>query len=144
MVIDHLLTGMVLQANPPTQPDTYISNVSGPSDLLRQNFFGGRALHVASISENPEVTRCRLDELDVGWVGYWFCSEFQGIRFKSTYLEDHPRTCKRLITMVSLSPLSRVVPLISGLAGLNNLLSGVILQVKVLNFQRYPPKKKTT
>ena len=32
---------------------------SGPSDLLRQNFFGGRALHVASISENPQVTRRR-------------------------------------------------------------------------------------
>eukprot|EP00435_Cladocopium_sp_Y103_P046955 s583_g13.t1 len=32
----------------------------GPSDLLRQNFFGGRALHVASISENPEVTRMLL------------------------------------------------------------------------------------
>ena len=32
--------------------------MQGPSDLLRQNFFGGRALHVASISENPEVTRC--------------------------------------------------------------------------------------
>jgi len=33
---------------------------AGPSDLLRQNFFGGRALHVASISENPEVTRMLL------------------------------------------------------------------------------------
>ena len=32
-----------------------------------------------------------------------------------TYLEDHPMTCKWLITMVIVSPLSRVVPLISGL-----------------------------
>ncbi|CAJ1415080.1 unnamed protein product [Effrenium voratum] len=34
--------------------------IAGPSDLLRQNFFGGRALHVASISENPQVTRTLL------------------------------------------------------------------------------------
>ena len=31
------------------------------------------------------------------------------------YLEDHPRTCKWLITMVKKSPKDRVVPLVSGL-----------------------------
>ena len=34
------------------------------------------------------------------------------------YLEDHPMTCKWLITMVSFRPLSRVVPLPNGLNGL--------------------------
>ena len=33
----------------------------------------------------------------------------------SVRLEDHPRTCKWLITMVSKSPKDRVVPLINGL-----------------------------
>jgi len=33
-------------------------------------------------------------------------------------LEDHPRTCNWLITMVSFCPLSRVVPLSNGLNGL--------------------------
>ena len=51
------------------------------------------------------------------------------------YLEDHPRTCKWLITMVIVSPLNRVIPLINGLIGLeiggdpNHLLTGMILQV---------------
>ena len=31
------------------------------------------------------------------------------------YLEDHPRTCKWLITMVNKSPKDRVVPLPNGL-----------------------------
>ena len=34
------------------------------------------------------------------------------------YLEDHPMTCKWLITMVIVSPLSRVIPLPNGLSGL--------------------------
>ena len=34
------------------------------------------------------------------------------------YLEDHPMTCKWIITMVSFRPLSRVVPLPNGLNGL--------------------------
>lgn len=33
---------------------------AGPSDLMLLNYFGGAALHVASISENPEVTRLLL------------------------------------------------------------------------------------
>ena len=32
------------------------------------------------------------------------------------HLEDHPRTCKWLVTMVIVSPLSRVIPLINGLS----------------------------
>ena len=52
-------------------------------------------------------------------------------------LEDHPRTCKWLITMVSFRPLNRVIPLINGLSWLvnrgdpNHLLTipGMILQV---------------
>lgn len=55
---------------------TSSSSALGPSDLLRQNFFGGRALHVASISENPEVTRCRRCRCCRGsedWMtGDWF------------------------------------------------------------------------
>ena len=52
----------------------------------------------------------------------------------SSYLEDHPRTCKWLITMVIVSSLSRDIPLPNGLNGLlmgvtNQLLSGMILQV---------------
>ena len=38
--------------------------------------------------------------------------------FGEYYLEDHPRTCKWLITMVIVSPLSRVVPLTNSLNGL--------------------------
>ena len=34
------------------------------------------------------------------------------------YLEDHPRTCKWLITMVIVSPLNVFFPLINGLNGL--------------------------
>ena len=34
------------------------------------------------------------------------------------YLEDHPRTCKWLITMVIVSPQNGVIPLITGLNGL--------------------------
>ena len=38
-----------------------------------------------------------------------------GKDYITPYLEDHPRTCKWLITMVIVSPLSRVVPLTNGL-----------------------------
>ena len=36
----------------------------------------------------------------------------------SPYLEDHLRTCKWLVTMVIVSPLNGVIPLINGLNGL--------------------------
>ena len=60
------------------------------------------------------------------------------------YLEDHPMTCKWLITMVIVSPLSRVViPLPNELNGLymgvtNHLLTGMILQVRVVHLQIHP------
>ena len=42
-----------------------------------------------------------------------------GVKLVPTYLEDHPMTCKWLITMVIVSPLTRVVgPLPNGLNGL--------------------------
>ena len=54
------------------------------------------------------------------------------------YLEDHPRACKWLITMVSCCPLNGVIPLINGAFSwlvnrvTNYLLTGMILQVAVL------------
>lgn len=64
-----------------SDPDLGFCVMQGPSDLLRQNFFGGRALHVASISENPEVTRCRVGGKrfhgsDGGWMVVG-CRHFQ-------------------------------------------------------------------
>ena len=43
------------------------------------------------------------------------CCYFQGVYL--SLLEDHPRTCKWLITMVTVSPLTGVVPLPNGLNG---------------------------
>ena len=44
---------------------------------------------------------------------------FPSAYFKGwTYLEDHPMTCKWLITMVIVSPLNGVIPLPNGLNGL--------------------------
>ena len=37
-----------------------------------------------------------------------------GVASNSSYLEDHPRTCKWLISMVSFRPLSRVGSLPNG------------------------------
>ena len=39
-------------------------------------------------------------------------------RMGASYLDDHPRTCKWLITMVIVSPLNGVIPLINCLNGL--------------------------
>ena len=38
----------------------------------------------------------------------------------ATYLEDHPRTCKWLTTMVIVSPLTGVIPLINSFSWLIN------------------------
>ncbi len=45
--------------------------------------------------------------------------ELKNPKHKEFYLEDHPRTCKWLITMVSKSPKQGKVPLPNGLNGLS-------------------------
>ena len=59
-----------------------------------------------------------------------------------SYLEDHPRTCKWLITMGMFRPLTGVIPLPNGLNGLNMgvtkyLLTGTILQIGYQNLTSY-------
>ena len=73
---------------------------------------------------------CRGESnLLLGWHGQYVLSPASGswqfnvsaqTGLSSEYLEDHPRTCKWLITMVIVNPLSRVVPLPNGLLWLIN------------------------
>lgn len=84
---------------PPHEPTT---NRTGPSDLLRQNFFGGRALHVASISENPEVTRCRWGwRFDGRWMGQWMVvGRISSAQIQSKHLQLNIRRTRTLPWLV--------------------------------------------
>ena len=53
----------------------------GPSDLGLQNNFGGRPLHVASISENPSATRRGAGGGGGGWV-----YDYVGVEASKTFL----------------------------------------------------------
>ena len=73
---------------------------------------------------NPVITSHHQDIVTLQVRGFqpkFTIHVLRGSILGGVYLEDHPRTCKWLITMVIVSPLSGFVPLPNGLfmAGIN-------------------------
>ena len=69
------------------------------------------------------------------WPTYSEVIQVQQVHFgKGSYLEDHPRTCKWLITMVVVSPPRRVVgPLPNGLNGFVNRGDPMVIRTYLLS-----------